>query len=231
MSGNTDLANLPRRFMCTRGLSVLALASNVLWLPQASAGNDRKAKSKAKEEQEASEARISAHFPFGPVRPVRPLKPWPLVTHQGKKTDLLSFCQGHLTAIQLVFTQCSAICPIQGALFAQAQQLAQGRLPRHVQWLSLSIDPLSDTPASLHRWLQSFKAGPNWFAASPHIDSVKDIRALLEQGGELQQETVDAHPGQVYVINKKGQLVHRTPGMPSPVQLIEALQGVAASDV
>lgn len=205
------------------------LAGLGLITPLAHADKARASKTSSKEEALASEARISAHFPFGPVRPVRPLKRWAMVTHKGQKTDLLTFCQGHLTAIQLVFMQCSAICPIQGALFAQAQKLAQGRLPKDVQWLSLSIDPMSDTPQSLQRWLEQFKGGPSWFAASPHIDSVKAVRALLEQGGESQTETADAHPGQVYLIDRKGQLVHRTPGLPSPIQLIEALQGVSGT--
>jgi len=72
-----------------------------------------------------------------------------LLTHQGAATNLAELLRGRVTALQPMFTGCSATCPIQGALFAQAQHALLGRWqsPTPVQWLSLSIYPLADGPS------------------------------------------------------------------------------------
>lgn len=180
-------------------------------------------------EEQASAERVSQHFPFGPVLPVRPLPAWSVQTHQGRSTTLSALCKGHVTAIQLVYTNCSAICPIQGALFAQAQKMAAGKLSDQAQFLSLSIDPLSDTPQALARWIRRYDPSPGWLAAAPAIDDVRALRDLLSKGGEAQGESLDAHPGQVYFINRKGALAHRSPSLPTAAQIVSIMADIERS--
>jgi protein SCO1/2 len=174
----------------------------------------------------ADESR-STHFPFGPVAPARVLAGWTVKTHDGRSTDLPTLLRGRVTALQLMFTGCSATCPIQGALFAQAQRdltLAPGV----AQFLSLSIDPLADNPAALAAWLHKFSARPGWLAASPRIEDVDAIVAILGSGGQsVADRTRDPHTGQVYLINRQGALVFRLPSMPTPSDINAALAAVA----
>ena len=67
------------------------------------------------------------HFPFGPLPDPRPVPAWALHTNDGQSTDLARLCRGRSTALQLMFTGCSATCPLQGALFAQAQSCWRAR--------------------------------------------------------------------------------------------------------
>lgn len=213
-----------------RGLSTAAAAMGLCGLSTlARAGAkpaDAAGKRAQREEREAAE-RVSQHFPFGPVVPARPLPAWRLVTHQGRPIDLARWCQGQLTAIQLVYTRCSAICPIQGALFAQAQKEAAAKGLSAVQFLSLSIDPLSDTPQALASWLRKFDPAAGWLAAAPSVADVVAVRDLLSKGGEAQGDSIDAHPGQVYFVDRKGALVYRSPSLPTSSQIVSILGDLA----
>ncbi|MGK6309802.1 SCO family protein [Variovorax sp. DT-64] len=67
----------------------------------------------------------------------------------------------------MMFTGCSTVCPIQGALFAALQAAMAAEHSPTLRLLSLSIDPLADDPAALSAWLRRFGAGPAWSAAVP----------------------------------------------------------------
>ena len=173
----------------------------------------------------ARAAAASAHFPFGPVLPVRAMPAWPLTTHLGRATTLRELTQGRLSALQLMFTGCSATCPIQGAIFAQAQrQLGAGIAG--LQFLSLSIDPLSDTPKALAAWLQQFGAGPGWVAAAPRMAERDALFELLGGPRPAGRSGPDPHTGQVYFVNRRGELVYRSADLPPPEQVVKALRQV-----
>ncbi len=171
----------------------------------------------------SSVAARSSHFPFGPVVPTRAIPAWPVITHEGRRTDLGSLLQGRTSALQLMFTGCSATCPIQGALFAEAQR----RLPAsagRLQLVSISIDPLADTPASLARWLRGFAALPGWVAAVPQAGDLDGIFDVLGSGGESRPGGTDRHTGQVYIVDSRCRLTYRTPSMPAVGQIVDRLR-------
>ena len=151
----------------------------------------------------------------------------PVRTQSGLATDLPAMLAGRISAVQLMFTGCSATCPIQGALFSQAQSELGDRLGG-AQFVSLSIDPLSDSPAALAAWLRRFDAKPGWLAAAPRIDDVERLIAWLSQGGEPRPRGNDPHTGQVFIVNQRGELAHRTTSMPPAADIVAALRGVAA---
>jgi protein SCO1/2 len=182
---------------------------------------------RAADAQQARDAARSSHFPFGPVVPPRRVEAWPMVTQANRSADMLSLLRGKVSAVQLMFTGCTATCPIQGALFAQAQALLRAP-PGAVQWLSISIDPLGDTPAALQAWLKQFGAGPAWLAALPRVADVEAIIERMGSGGEKRPAGPDPHTGQVYLFDRRAELVLRTPSMPPAAQIVEAVRAVAA---
>jgi protein SCO1/2 len=173
-----------------------------------------------------AEAR-SKHFPFGPVVPPRPVPSLAVMTSSGEQTDLQTLFSGRVSAVQLMFTGCSATCPIQGALFAQAQRRLGAGLP-DVQFVSISIDPLGDSPAALAAWLEKFDAAPGWLALQPGVDDVGTLFTVLGEGGEPRPTGRDPHTGQVYFIDRHGALVLRTPSLPPATQIIDGIRMVAA---
>jgi protein SCO1 len=74
-------------------------------------------------------------------------------------TDLV---RGRVVAINFIFTSCTYVCPMQGQNFGQLQEALGARLGRDVHLVSVSTDPLTDTPARLKAWGAKFGARPGW---------------------------------------------------------------------
>jgi protein SCO1 len=168
------------------------------------------------------------HFPFGPLPVPRALPNWPVHTHQGQATDLAALCRGRSTALQLMFTSCSATCPIQGALFAQAQAMLMAAAggPGRLQLLSLTIDPLSDDPAALAAWLRRHGAGPLWRGAQPRLADRDAQLAFFNQDGLRPPSGSDPHTTQVHLIDRQARLVYRTPALPPAEQIASLLRRI-----
>ncbi len=156
----------------------------------------------------AQPAPAPSHDPFGPVRPPQPAPALRLTGEDGRTFDLPSRLRGHVSAVQLMFTGCSATCPIQGALFAALAPMIADR--RDMQLLSLSIDPLGDSPSALAAWRARFGAHARWHAAVP---GVKDVDRLLDfVRGRAQG--VDTHTAQICLFDRQARLAYRTADMP-----------------
>lgn len=160
---------------------------------------------------------VRAHDTFGRVDPARPAPGLPLHGADGAWRGLDERLRGHVTAVQLMFTTCSATCPLQGALFgavAARLKAADARL------LSLSIDPLNDDPGALSGWLARFGATPSWQAAAPRV---ADVGRLFDHlAGRA--AGVDRHSTQVYLFDRRARLVYRTPELPPAAHVAEMLE-------
>jgi protein SCO1 len=167
-----------------------------------------------------------AHESAGPVTP-RQAAPtgMRLNTIDGKPALLPDLLKGRITAVQLMFTGCSATCPIQGAIFADAQaHLAPA--DKQLRLLSISIDPLGDDAPALARWLGRFGAQPaRWSAAVP---AVRDVDPLLDflRG---RATGADRHTAQAYLFDRQGRLAFRTVDMPPGNELVRLMQALSAA--
>lgn len=167
-----------------------------------------------------------AHESAGPVTP-RLAAPagMRVIANDGKPALLRDLLRGHITAVQLMFTGCSATCPIQGAIFADAQaRLAAA--DKQLRLLSMSIDPLSDDPLALARWLARYGALPaRWSAAAP---AVRDLDPLLDflRGRAV---GVDRHTAQVFLFDRQGRLAFRTVDMPPGGELVRLMQALSTA--
>src|SRR4030095_10984245 len=65
-------------------------------------------------------------------------------------------------AINFIFTNCTTICPPLAATFARLQKEMGDKVGKDVHLISISVDPLTDTPERLKAWGAKFKAGPGW---------------------------------------------------------------------
>jgi cytochrome oxidase Cu insertion factor (SCO1/SenC/PrrC family) len=92
-------------------------------------------------------------------------------------TDLV---KGKTVAINFIFTTCTTICPPLGATFARVQKDLGERAGRDVQLISISVDPVTDTPERLKAWSAKFHAADEGWTlvtgAKPQVDEL--LRAL-----------------------------------------------------
>jgi len=70
--------------------------------------------------------------------------------------------KGKTVAINFIFTNCTTICPPLAATFARVQREMGDKVGRDVHFISISVDPLTDTPERLKAWGAKFKAGDGW---------------------------------------------------------------------
>ncbi|WP_263352897.1 SCO family protein [Acidicapsa acidisoli] len=93
-------------------------------------------------------------------------------------TDLV---KGKVVAINTIFTTCTTICPLMGARFAKLSRLIQDADPSKVRLISISIDPLTDTPEKLDEWSHKFgNVGPAWTLLTGKKDDVDSLLKALE---------------------------------------------------
>lgn len=169
---------------------------------------------------------VQAHDGLGPVTPPLAAPALSLQLHDGRGTVLPAVLQGHVTAVQLMFTGCSAICPVQGAVFAELQALVGGPLPK-AQLLSVSVDPIADDAVALSAWRRRFGAGAAWLAAAPPVRHAEAMPAFLG-GSRARQATGDRHNVQVYLFDRQGRLAYRCAEFASARSIAQAMQQLAA---
>jgi cytochrome oxidase Cu insertion factor (SCO1/SenC/PrrC family) len=109
-----------------------------------------------------------------------------LVDQDGRTVRFYSdLVRGKVVAIQFIFTTCASVCPPLGTAFATLR----AREP-DVQFISVSVDPVTDTPERLNAWCRRFGAGPNWrlvTGAKPAVDRV--LRALRAYDANKNEHT------------------------------------------
>ncbi|KMN82795.1 hypothetical protein VK98_06940 [Chromobacterium sp. LK11] len=159
----------------------------------------------------------------GEISPPLPLPDFMLKDSDGLRRSFHDLLQRRVTAVQLIFTRCSNVCPIQGATFRQVQDLMPESKRARVQLLSLSLDPLNDTPEQLRRWLAPFRPKPGWRAASPALASLDLVLAMFNQ----RRTDLNAHHTEVLLVDAKHRLAWRSTELPSAETIARTLSALA----
>ena len=95
-----------------------------------------------------------------------------VVTHEGKTVRFYSdLVKDRAVAVNFIFTDCSTICPASGALFANLQKQSA----RGVHFISVSIDPETDTPKKLAAWSGKFRTGSSWTLVTGKKSAIDEI--------------------------------------------------------
>jgi cytochrome oxidase Cu insertion factor (SCO1/SenC/PrrC family) len=148
----------------------------------------------------------------------------PVYDQDGKRlkfyTDLV---KGKVVAINFIFTTCTTICPPLTATFRRVQQELEKQTGRDVQLISISVDPLVDTPERLRDFAAKFKAQPGWtFVTGDKIE----IDSLLRALGAAVRDKND-HTPVVLVGNDATGYWTRTYGLSPPAALVKVITETA----
>jgi cytochrome oxidase Cu insertion factor (SCO1/SenC/PrrC family) len=124
--------------------------------------------------------------------------------------------KGKTVAINFIFTTCTTICPPLGATFARVQKDMGDKVGRDVHFISISVDPLTDTPERLKAWGDKFKAGPGWTFVT---GNKQEIGQLLNALGTSVARREDHSPTVIVGNDLKG-VWARTYGLAKTSQMI-----------
>jgi protein SCO1/2 len=167
-------------------------------------------------ERLAAQAIVQGH---GQIKPPEPVPDVALLGSDGASTTFLRMVQGRATAVQLMYTSCTSICPIEAAIFQRVQNKLPDMAARGTQLLSLSVDSQTDSPAALAAWLRRFHAGPSWLAAVSGAQDALRLQDFFGKGSDSGD-----HSNQVSILDRQGRLVWRTYELPTAEEIIGVLR-------
>ena len=104
-----------------------------------------------------------------------------LVDQEGEEVRFYSdLVADKVVAMNFIFTTCTTVCPPMGAIFGKLQQDLGERAGRDVHLISVSVDPVTDTPDRLKAWSERFGARPGWTLVTGDKPEVDKLLKSLE---------------------------------------------------
>jgi cytochrome oxidase Cu insertion factor (SCO1/SenC/PrrC family) len=137
--------------------------------------------------------------------------------------DLL---KGKVVLINFIFTTCTGICPPMTSNLAKVQSYLGERVGREVVMISISVDPVVDTPAKLKKYAASFGAKPGWYFLTGDKQNVDWV--LYKLGGYVEDKM--AHSGVLVIGNEATGEWIKTAALRNPGQIAEAVLAMLRKD-
>lgn len=149
-----------------------------------------------------------------------------LVTQNGEQVRLSSdVVGGRIVVIDFIYTTCTTVCPVLSAILSQVQGRLDGRIGGDVMLVSISVDPVRDTPARLKAYADRLRAGDGWVWLTGDKQAVDGV---LEQLGAYSPNFED-HPSMVLVGDPASGDWARYLGFPSSDQIVAKVDQLSAA--
>jgi protein SCO1/2 len=152
----------------------------------------------------------------------------PVTDQDGRRLNFYSdLVRGKVVAINFLFTTCTTICPPLAATFARVGNLGGDRFGNEFTLISVSVDPVTDTPQRLKAWAAKFNAKPGWSLVTGKKD---DIDTLLKALGAFSARIQDHTPMALIINDQKG-VWTRTYGLGSAAKLLAVIDAAMRGSV
>ena len=189
-----------RRFATdpVRALLQLALAAALLALPLEPAASHS-----LKELEEDLPAREKYFQPIDKPAPAFTLK-----DAEGRTVQLADYA-GKVVVLHFIYARCPDVCPLHADLIAKLQEMVNGTPMRdRVQFLSITTDPVRDTPDVLRAYGVAHRLDLlNWAFLTSGPEEPDQTRALVEQFGhrfDVTPSGIQIHGVVTHVIDREG---------------------------
>ena len=196
---------------------ITSLLTLVLAIPAgAIADEDPHAKHRAMMKQKSEPALESADVD---------LRDRPLLTQDGEEVLFVSDVIGdNIVVMDFVYTTCTTICPVLSAIFTQVQGKLGEQVGDDVVLVSMSVDPIRDTPQRLKAYSAKHRAGDSWLwltGAKPVVDEV-----LVGVGAYT--TNFEDHPTMVLIGDGRTGEWKRLFGFPNPDRIVSVVNEMRA---
>ena len=105
----------------------------------------------------------------------------PVLTQDGEEVHFYrDLVEDKVVAMNFIFTTCRTICPPLGANFGKLRQILDERAGKDFHLISVSVDPVTDTPERLKAWGETFGAGSGWTLVTGRKGDVTRILKALQ---------------------------------------------------
>jgi len=147
-----------------------------------------------------------------------------ILDQNGKQLNFYNdLIKGRTVAINFIFTTCTTVCPPLTATFRKVQQTAAER-GIDVKLVSVSVDPVIDTPERLRAFAEKFNADQGWTFVT---GEKADIDSLLQSLGVAVTNKND-HTPMVLIGNDSLDYWTRAYGLSSPTKLVDLIAEAAS---
>lgn len=148
-----------------------------------------------------------------------------LINQDGKKVRFYSdVLKNKVVVINAFFTTCTGICPPMNRNFEKIQDALGDRLGKDAFLVSISVDPVTDTPTRLKEYGRRFHARPGWMFLTGKKENVD--WALYKLGQYV--EAKDDHTNIFIIGNEPKGLWKKAFGLAKADELIKIVEDVIA---
>ena len=149
-----------------------------------------------------------------------------LVNQDSQEVNFVSDVIGdRIVVIDFVYTTCTTVCPVLSALFGQVQERLGEQLGDEVALVSVSVDPIRDTPQRLKAYAARYQAKPGW----SWLTGPKTLMDEVLDGLGAYTPNFEDHPSMVLVGDGRTGEWSRLFGFPSPERLMEQVKALQAA--
>ncbi|MDX1914359.1 MAG: SCO family protein [Methylophilus sp.] len=128
--------------------------------------------------------------------------------------------KGKVILFNFIYTQCSTVCPVQTKQLIEIQKSFPAEVKQQVQFVSVSLDPLNDTPKKLKAYAKKMQVDfSSWTLITGKPEDIQHITEQLSLFGNPaanQNKTVvrpNNHTTQLWLVSKNGQLMMQYGGI------------------
>jgi protein SCO1/2 len=130
-----------------------------------------------------------------------------------------------IVVLDFVFTSCTNVCPIVSAVLKQVQQRLHDESLDDVAIVSLTVDPIRDTPKRLKAYATKFAASEGW----TWLTGPKPVMDDVLTGLGAYSVNFEDHPSMVLVGDGRTGQWWRFFGFPSPDRIVNRVKALQAA--
>ena len=147
-----------------------------------------------------------------------------LLDQDGRKVRFYSdMLKGKTVVVNAFFTTCTSVCPPMNRNMEKIQEALGPRLGKDVFLVSITVDPLTDTPPRLKEYAQKFHAKPGWTFLTGKKENID--WALYKLGQYV--ESKDDHTTVIIIGNETTGLWKKAFGLAKFAELVQIVESVA----
>lgn len=117
------------------------------------------------------------------------------------------------------FVSCKSSCPMVTQNLIKVRQRLAAESKEDVRFLTITVDPVQDTPAVLKSYAERFKTGPNWFLLTGKPENIQEISKRMGSHAP----TPEQHKNMLFIGDLRTGHWVKTPSMESPEQIAAAI--------
>ncbi|HEU4876058.1 MAG TPA: SCO family protein [Pyrinomonadaceae bacterium] len=146
-----------------------------------------------------------------------------LINQDGEKVRFYSdVLKNKVVVINTFFTTCTSICPPMNRNFEKIQEALGDRLGKEAFLVSITVDPVTDTPTRLKEYSRRFHARPGWMFLTGKKENIDWALYKLGQYAE----TKDEHTSIFIIGNEPKGLWKKAMGLAKAEELIKIVEDV-----